>query len=89
MHEFMMHKMTKECFVIKLFSHPHTIDRTLIKEHHNNQNTSTVHYLRLDFVIKELLLEFSQSIVCAVVVQVQRIQHVSENIRRKGLLFTS
>lgn len=34
-------------------------------------------YLSLDFIIKELFLEFCESIVAAVIIQVERIQHIS------------
>lgn len=34
------------------------------------------HYLRLDFIVQELLLEFSQGVVGAVVVQIQGVQHI-------------
>lgn len=34
-------------------------------------------YLSLDFIIQELFLELSESVVATVVVQVERIQHIS------------
>lgn len=38
-------------------------------------------YLSLDFIIKELFLEFCESIVAAVIIQVERIQHISRGGR--------
>lgn len=38
-------------------------------------------YLSLDFIIKELFLEFRESIVAAVIIQVERIQHISRGGR--------
>lgn len=35
-----------------------------------------VFYLRLDLIIQELLLEFGQGVVGAVIVQIQRIQNI-------------
>lgn len=38
-------------------------------------------YLSLDFIIKELFLEFRESIVATVIIQVERIQHISRGGR--------
>lgn len=42
-----------------------------------------LYYLGLYFVVQELLLEFGQGVVGAVIVQVQRVQHIPG--RKAGL----
>lgn len=48
-----------------------------------------LYYLGLYFVVQELLLEFGQGVVSAVIVQVQRVQHIPEEESRvQSLLVT-
>lgn len=42
----------------------------------NHERTLMFYYLGLYFVVQELLLEFGQGVVSAVIVQVQRVQHI-------------
>lgn len=46
-----------------------------------------IYYLSLYFIIEELLLEFGQGVVCAVIVQVQRIQNIPGGDKSMCTLF--